>query len=464
MINECKQCHRLQKENAELKQCVGHLEIENARLKKNSSNSSKPPSSDITKPPRTKSQRGRKKKRKIGGQPGHPKHVRKPFPPEEVDYYKEYHIDRCPVHGTVLDKSNTNERRTQQVSLPKKLYIVTEHRQIGKWCADCGCYHYSPTPYDIKKGGLFDAGMTAFVAYVKGSCHMSYSTIASYFKDIMGFEVSRGFLVNVINKVSASLDDPCNELLSRLPNEAVVNVDETGHKENGDKFWTWCFRTGLYAFFKIDESRGSQVLLDVLGSEFNGVLGCDYFSAYRKYMKVFNIVLQLCLAHLIRDVKFLITLSDKVTQNYGERVLECLRRLFRVIHRREEMKKENFQRALEYERDRLVSTAKRAPDRREAQNMAERFRKHGKAYFEFITTPGVEPTNNLAEQAIRFVVIDRKITQGTRGLSGRRWCERIWTVIATCSMQSKSVFDYLYCAVTSYFSGHPAPPLVFDSS
>jgi Transposase IS66 family len=89
------------------------------------------------------------------------------------------------------------------------------------------------------------------------------------------------------------------------------------------------------------------------------------------------------------------------------------------------------------------TTLAAVPATRASQNIAARFRKHGHAYFEYVTTPGVEPTNNLAQQAIRFVVIDRRITQGTRGEKGRRWCERIWTIIATCSQQGPSVFAYL---------------------
>ena len=80
-------------------------------------------------------------------------------------------------------------------------------------------------------------------------------------------------------------------------------------------------------------------------------------------------------------------------------------------------------------------------------------RAHGASYFRFITEPGVGPTNNLAEQAIRFVVIDRLITQGTRSDRGDRWCERIWTVMATCSQQGRSVFAYLEAAVTAWFAG-----------
>jgi len=96
----------------------------------------------------------------------------------------------------------------------------------------------------------------------------------------------------------------------------------------------------------------------------------------------------------------------------------------------------------------------------QASNLAKRLGSHGESYFRFITTPGLEPTNNLAEQAIRFVVIDRRITQGTRGERGDRWCERIWTVMATCSQQGRSVFAYLEAAVAAWFDGEEAPSLL----
>ncbi len=87
-------------------------------------------------------------------------------------------------------------------------------------------------------------------------------------------------------------------------------------------------------------------------------------------------------------------------------------------------------------------------------------REYGEAYFTFITTPGMEPTNNVAEQAIRFVVIDRKITQGTRGQTGRKWCEGIWTVTATCAQQARSAYTVLVEAMRAHFSGAPPPSLL----
>ncbi len=172
--------------------------------------------------------------------------------------------------------------------------------------------------------------------------------------------------------------------------------------------------------------------MNTLGEEFDGILGCDYFSAYRRYMKKCDIRVQFCLAHLIRDVKFLTTLPDPRDRSYGEALRAALKKLFEVFHQREQHSKAEFRAArLKEARDTVVRLGLSAPPTRHGQNMAKRFRKHGDAYFTFVTTPGVEPTNNLAEQAIRFVVIDRHITQGTRSEQGRQWSERIWTVIAS---------------------------------
>jgi transposase len=165
-------------------------------------------------------------------------------------------------------------------------------------------------------------------------------------------------------------------------------------------------------------------------------------------------------AHLIRDLRYLTTLPDKVTKNYGMRVLDAIKKLFRVIHRREKMRPLAFRRALEKAKAVILKKALAAPTRREAQTMAVRFKTHGESYFTFITSPGVQPTNNSAEQAIRHVVIDRRITQGTRGANGQRWSERIWTALATCAQQGRSAFDFISQSVDANLTGLPPPSLL----
>ncbi len=452
---------KLEQENARLRDDNKQLKEELAKAKKDSSNSSKPPSSDIVTPPKPPKDKGGRGKRKPGGQPGHPKHERPEFPPEMLDDAWEYHLDECPVCGNTLLPSDDAPKTIQQIEIIQKPIRIDEHRGLAYWCESCAKVHYAPLPPDVQKGGLFGPKLTALVAYMKGSCHASFSTIRKFLRDVLKVTVCRGYLRKLIAKVTSSLDHAYEELLSLLPGEDVVNVDETGHKEKGRRLWTWCFRAELYTLFRIDPSRGSQVLIDTLGEEFDGVLGCDYFSAYRKYMDTFDVRVQFCIAHLIRDVKFLLTLPDQRTQNYGKRLRDAIRGMFEVIHRRDELKPATFARRLAAARDVVMAKAtKYVPPAKKARNMAKRFLERGEAYFEFITTPNVEPTNNIAEQAIRFVVIDRRITQGTRGESGRRWCERIWTTLATCDRTGRDVLNFLYQTLLTHWQGHLPPSLL----
>ena len=177
-------------------------------------------------------------------------------------------------------------------------------------------------------------------------------------------------------------------------------------------------------------------------------------------MGLSDVRVQFCLAHLIRDLKFLTTLSDGVTIRWAKKMLAGMRRLFGVIHRRQKMTPAQFQRALERARDVLLQRGQRGPPRGEVQNLVERFKQHGDAYFRFVTTPGIEPTNNLAEQALRCVVIDRRLTQGTRSVRGRRWYQRIWTAAATCLQQGRSLFEYLCAAIAAHFADRPVPSLL----
>jgi transposase len=169
--------------------------------------------------------------------------------------------------------------------------------------------------------------------------------------------------------------------------------------------------------------------------------------------------LPFCLAHLIRDVKFLTTLPDARDRQYGADLRAALKELFEVFHQRERLGEGDFQVRLQALRDRVLRVGLCGSPTQHGQNREKRFRDHGAAYFTFVTTADVEPTNNLAEQAIRFVVIDRHITQGTRSEAGRRFRERIWTVIATCVQQGKSVYNFVREAVGNWFQGEPAPSL-----
>jgi hypothetical protein len=322
-----------------------------------------------------------------------------------------------------------------------------------------------PTP--IVKAGLFGPRLTSLVAYLKGRIHASYSGIRDFFQDVVGVQVSRGYVAKLLRKAGQAFGPPYGELIELLPQQTYLNSDETGHKENGQRYWIWCFRAASFVVFKIDRSRGTEVLMRILGKDFQGILGCDYYAAYRKYARQCSVLVQFCLAHLIRDVKYLCEFPEPQVQRYGQRLLQGLQALFWTLHRKDQLSAQDFESELDQAHAQIWKAAIPAaggPFHPLVWNMAERFAKHGEAYFQFITTPGIDPTNNLVEQAMRFVVIDRHVTQGTRSARGREICERLWTVMATCALHKRSPFQWICQALTAYFRGQPAPSLIPDTS
>lgn len=216
----------------------------------------------------------------MGGQPGHPHHQRPLLPAELLNGGSHTHrLDTCPTCGHTLQEVEAPPRVVQQIEVLQTPLHIEEHRAVPGWCPHCQKVHYAPLPAVIAQGGLAGPHLTALIAYLKGVCHASYSTVRKFLRDVAQVTISRGQLAKIIAKVSRALDGPYQELSDLLPGQARLNVDETGHKEGGQPWWTWCFRARLYTLFKIEPTRGSAVLLEVLGDEFNGVLGCDYFSS-----------------------------------------------------------------------------------------------------------------------------------------------------------------------------------------
>ena len=465
---------QLRQDNARLKVQVAELQAENARLssqlaaaRKHSGNSSKPPSSDIVKP---KDRRPKKSKRRIGAQKGHPQHQRPAFAPEQVDQQIPLGLKQCPVdpsHRITPAEGPEHQRTIQQVELVEKPFQIVQYTAYSIWCQDCGSYHQASLPEHVVKAGLFGPRLTSLVVYLKGKIHASHSGIRDFFQDVVGLKVSRGYVAKLLHKASQAFAGPYGELIELLPQQSHLNSDETGHKENGQRYWIWCFRAASFVLFTIDPSRGTEVLMRILGKDFKGILGCDYYAAYRKYARQCSVLVQFCLAHLIRDVKYLCEFPDAQVQRYGRGLLAGLQALFWTLHRQEQLSAGAFEAKLQQAHDQIWKAAIPAsagPFHRLIYNMAERFYHHGEAYFQFITTPGIEPTNNVVEQAMRFVVIDRHITQGTRSARGRQLCERLWTVMATCALHKRSPFQWIYQAINAYFHEVKVPSLIPDSS
>ncbi len=151
-----------------------------ARLSKNSTNSSKKPSSDDVTKAKPKKKGG--KKRKIGGQPGHPMHERPLFPKEDINYFHDHKLDVCPVCGDEGLFIGLEPRIIQQVDIKEIVFETHENCAYPIWCETCQEVHYAPFPPEIVNESFFKARITATVAYMNKVCHASFSTIRKFFR------------------------------------------------------------------------------------------------------------------------------------------------------------------------------------------------------------------------------------------------------------------------------------------
>jgi len=426
---------------------------------KDSTNSSKPPSSDIVKPAKKPASVPRRR----GAPVGHAPQQRPPFQADEIDAVQQHAYESCPQCGGPVELLPTPAEVVQQVELVAQPTLVTEHQSRTCRCPACQQDFTRPIPPQIAAAGTFGPRLTAWAAYLKGACHASYGTLQNLLRETCGLRIAKGTLVKLCHKVSRSLAPSYDDLLRQIPQQPSLHIDETSHRENGQGHWTWVFRAPQFTLFQITEKRSADILDRVLGEEFSGTLLADYYAAYRAYLATHpRADAQFCLAHLVRDVKFLETLPAAEDRTFAAELLAELKSLFRLWQASAEFPDEaTFRAALIAQGQALARVAsEQAPDTNASCALARRFRKHADQYLRFTRMPGLEPTNNAAEQAIRYVVIDRRVTQGTRSERGRTWCQRIWTTIATCRQQGRDLLSFLEQSYLALLTDIPPPLLL----
>ncbi len=451
---------------------IAELELALAKARKNSATSSKPPSRDLTNPPPKRHQSGCRKKPRRGAQPGHQRQLREPLRPERVAETFDYEIEADEVRRLNLTPTGDFDI-IQHVELPATPVHVTAHR-LTVYRSPAGDIYLPDVPE--LHGPIFGPRLLATIGWLKSVGHLSYSTVEAWMEDVLQVPVSRGYLAKLCTStIAAALADAYEELTAAIPRQEQLGSDETSLKDNGKKHWIWCITAASFSVFHVAATRSREVLEKLIGPEFAGYVNFDYFSANRSFAWTFWIKAQYCWAHLIRDIRFLQTHPDPITNAWAEQLLERARRLFAAWHRREERSATGFHRSMLTQRDRFLLVVRQPPATKEAKTLAARFAiveyttadsaelatyDLSQDYFRFMFADGVEPTNNHSEQQIRHCVIDRRITQGTRGAAGQRYHERVWTAIATCRKQNRNFFSFLHDSIKAKIENQPAPSLL----
>jgi transposase len=429
------------------------------RLRTTSSNSSKPPSSD---PPESK-RRDRKKRgrRKRGGQVGHPGTTRTLLAPEAVDdIVRCLPAEQCDCGGHV-ERDALPPQRQQKVEIAKITPTVTEYQCYCGTCQRCGRRHWGEIPKGIPAGILGPRAM-AVVALLTGKYHLSKRQVEEILADLLGTAVSLGTVSNTEARVSYALTKPVEEAKTFVQQQAVVHADETGHKVGGKKAWVWVAATISVSVFLVRFSRGAEVAKELLGEQFRGWLVSDRWHAYT-WMDVLR--RQLCWAHLERDIT---KISERGGQSeeIGNAILEYVQEMWHLWHcfKSGQRSRPWLQKKMGPIRQAVEDLLAQgtACGHSKTQETCKRILKLKAALWNFVDTPGVEPTNNFAERTIRPYVLWRKISFGTQSARGNLFVERMMTVTATCRQQRRNVLEYLTAAIQAHLRGDQVPSLLLQ--
>jgi transposase len=442
---------------AEQERRIAALEAELASSRKTPRNSSLPPSTEHphAKPPR-EAKKGRRKKR--GGQPGHPKHERALIPTEQCQAVVPLKPETCRRCGAALGGTDPEPRRHQVWDIPEIKPLVTEYQLHRLPCPGCGESTCAPLPAGVpaSQGG---PRLVALVALLMGCFRQSKRRVALFLDSVLQQPCSPGWVVKLQRQATAALMPAYEELAQQLPTEDVLAIDESPTKEGNAKAWLWTFVAAAYTVFALRITRAATVLQEVLTDAFDGVVHCDRAKMYWQKGR-----LQWCWAHLKRDFQALIDHRDRQVNRLGHDLMRCTRELFRQWSRWRDgtITRAGMVRLLRPVREEVDGFLLRGlfSGNPAIDGMCRELYQHRAWLWTFLEVDGVEPTNNASERALRHAVIWRKLSFGTQSAHGSRFVATILTVVETCRQQSRGVFDYLTTAIQAHFAHESAPSLL----
>lgn len=484
--NAERELERVRRENQELREQITEqrrqiqdLERKLESRNRNSTNSSKPPSSDGLAGLQRK--RGRKKlhtarRRKPGGQPGHAGHHRPLVPMEQVQSVQILLPQQCKHCGEQMpERPETvlgEPHRHQVTELPRIEAFIIEYRRPSVLCGACHKSSCAPLPAEVQ--GQFGPQLTALMAYWTVVCRLPRRLVEGMLADVLGITLSLGSTQKAWEEVSAAVQTPYQELQQQLPQEKVLNVDETGWRTNGDKRWLWVLVASQFVFYWVSIHRSTEVLVTLLGAVFRGILCSDRYSVYGKYHQGRR---QMCWAHLKRALLALMELRSLRAQRFGRDALALVARMFRLWHRfrgdlhdrrgqpRPLDRQELLRRSIPLQKKLFQLAEAHLDDRdKDVRNLARALFTQAEHLYIFLEEEGVEPTNNSAERTLRTAVQWRKICFGNRSRQGEWAVARLLTVVQTCKLQQRPVLSYLTQAVICYRRGSTPPSLLHKSA
>ena len=426
---------------------------------KNSSNSSKPPSSDgMSKPKRTRSLR-KSSGKKSGAQEGHPGHRLEMA--EKPDQVNRYSVERCAQCQASLEKTAIQRiEKRQEYELPPIRLLVIEYQAEVKCCPECGCENQAEFPAGITQPTQYGPDFKALLVYLNQKQFVPLERVVEFCKDVIGQSVGEGTIVEASQQVAQAVE-PVNDRVKQylIKTDEPVHFDESSLRVNRDNYWVHSAGTERATNYHLDEKRGA------IGIDNAGILPHrigksvhDDWSAYYTYKNADHAS---CNAHHLREFAFL---QERYPQDWEGAMVELLlsikKTVAEAVAQSQPCLAQEQVAAFETRYDALVRqglTLNPVPERLPGQrgkikqpppkNLLDRLRDHKAAVLAFMYDFKVPFDNNLAERDIRMVKLKQKISGCFRSENGGKTFCAIRSYLSTARKNSFSAFDALKLAL-----------------
>jgi transposase len=461
---------KLEHQVAELLEVQQHL---SEKVNKTSLNSSSPPSSDP--PGFGKKSENKKTGKKRGAQPGHVGKSRELYPIEKCSESYDHHPTTCASCGESLNGEDATPYRHQIFEIPPIEPIVIEHRLHQLACSRCGTLTRATLPKDVNPTG-YGVRVVAVVALLSGLYRNSQRMVQSALADLFGISMSLGTVNKLRLEASNAVASCVEEAKLYVQQQSVVGADETSFNQGNidgcnpkqQQAWLWVAVTPLVTFFEIALTRCTQAAKNLLGENFAGILNSDRYASYNWVNLERR---QLCWAHLKREFT---KISERtgVSKELGTALVKQQEQLFELWHRVRDGTlarsdfielvcdiRSNIKQLLLEAANYQITSIEKTPLSKTVRTCRQLL-KVEPAMWLFVTTEGVEPTNNAAERAIRPAVIWRRTSFGSQTQAGSTFFARMMTVVTTLKPQRRNVVEFMTQAVASARCGQIAPSLL----
>jgi transposase len=371
-----------------------------------------------------------------GRKRGHPGAFR--HKPDQIDEYLEVQLCSCPhCGGTQFKDQNTIEQLIEDIA-PVRPH-VTRLTTYQSTCVGCGQSVRSIHPLQMSlaigaAGVHLGPRALALAADLNKAKGLSMRKTCAVLRDCFGLQLSPGGLSQALDRLAAKVKPQYDALATELRQAPALHSDETSWWVAGPGWWLWVFTTQLLTFYVVAQSRGRDLLRDILGKDFGGVLVSDCLAIYDDA----TVLQQKCYAHHHKAIREAKALHPHRGEGFLCEAAAMLRAAVALQEQKALLSLESFsdlRQALEHKAIQLLEPPRSEPNEEAVRKRLNKQRDH---LFTFLDHDGVDATNNLAERQLRPAVIARKISCGNKTPKGARTWQILTSLAATYAQRATS--------------------------